>query len=131
HHHLIRQGRRMKADLLVETGQVWDVHSFALLLGYGASAINPYLAIESIAAEIADEAEGNSYEHAYRNFKTAIEDGLLKIMSKMGISPLASYRGAQIFEIVGLDDAVVEQYFPGTPSRIHGIGLATIAEETI
>jgi glutamate synthase (NADPH/NADH) large chain/glutamate synthase (ferredoxin) len=131
HHHLIRQGRRLQADILVETGQVWDVHHFALLLGYGASAINPYLAIDSITAEVADDAEGNGYEKAYYNFKKAIEDGLLKIMSKMGISPLASYRGAQIFEIVGLDEDVVERFFPDTPNRVRGIGLAAIAEDTI
>jgi glutamate synthase (NADPH/NADH) large chain/glutamate synthase (ferredoxin) len=131
HHHLIREGRRMRADLIVETGQVWDVHHFALLLGYGASAVNPYLAIESLAAGVADDSEGNGYERAYRNFKKAIEDGLLKIMSKMGISPLASYRGAQIFEIVGLDLDLVNQFFSGTPSRVRGISLAEIAEDTI
>jgi glutamate synthase (NADPH/NADH) large chain/glutamate synthase (ferredoxin) len=131
HHHLIREGRRLKADLIVESGQVWDVHHFALLLGYGASAINPYLAIEAIAAAISDDAEGRGYEKTYANFKKAIEDGLLKIMSKMGISPLASYRGAQIFEIVGLNSEVVARFFPGTPSRIRGIGLAEIAQDVI
>ncbi|HVC32968.1 MAG TPA: glutamate synthase large subunit [Chloroflexota bacterium] len=131
HHHLIRQGRRLKADLLVESGQVWDVHHFALLLGYGASAINPYLAIESIAALVADVDDNMSFEAAYHNFEKAIRDALLKIMSKMGISPLASYRGAQIFEIVGLDRDLVARCFPGTPSRIRGIGLAEIADDTL
>lgn len=131
HHHLIRSGRRMRADLVVETGQVWDVHHFALLLGYGASAVNPYLAIESIAGMIADDAEGLGFRKAYKNFKKAIEDGLYKIISKMGISPLASYRGAQIFEIVGLNRDLVERFFVGTPSRIRGIGLAQLAEDVL
>ncbi len=131
HHHLIRQGRRLKADLVVETGQVWDVHHFALLIGYGASAINPYLAIESIASLVADVDDNLSFETAYHNFEKAIRDGLLKIMSKMGISPLASYRGAQIFEIVGLNQDLVSRCFPGTPSRIRGIGLAEIAEDVL
>jgi glutamate synthase (ferredoxin) len=131
HHHLIRQGRRLKADLLVETGQVWDVHHFALLLGYGASAINPYLAIESMAAAIVDDAEGRTFEETFVHYKQAIEDGLLKIMSKMGISPLASYRGAQIFEIVGLNEDLVASHFNGTPSRIRGIGLDEIAADAI
>ncbi|HEX5418113.1 MAG TPA: glutamate synthase large subunit [Chloroflexota bacterium] len=131
HHHLIREGRRLKCDLVVETGQVWEVHHFALLLGFGASAVNPYLAIESIADSIADDAEGLTFAQAYYNFKKAIEDGLLKIMSKMGISPLASYRGAQIFEIVGLDADLVSRYFPGTPSRVRGVSLAEIAADTL
>ncbi len=131
HHHLIRQGRRLKADLLVESGQVWDVHHFALLLGYGASAINPYLAIESMAALVADVDDNLAFETAYHNFEKAIHDGLLKIMSKMGISPLASYRGAQIFEVVGLNEDLIARCFPGTPSRIRGIGLAEIAEDVM
>lgn len=131
HHHLIRQGRRLKADLIVESGQVWDVHHFALLLGYGASAVNPFLAIDCIATLVAKEAEDFTFEKGYHNFKKAVEDGLLKIMSKMGISPLASYRGAQIFEVVGLNQDLVARCFPGTPSRIRGIGLAEIAEDVL
>lgn len=131
HHHLIREGRRLKADLIAETGQVWDVHHFALLLGFGASAINPYLAIESIASLVAGVDNSLSFETAYHNFDKAVHDGLLKIMSKMGISPLASYRGAQIFEIVGLNEDLVARCFPGTPSRIRGIGLAEIAEDVL
>src|SRR5579883_1450062 len=131
HHHLIRQGRRLKADLVVETGQVWDVHHFALLIGYGASAINPYLAIQSIAALVSENEGEITFEQAYHNFAKAIHDGLLKIMSKMGISPLTSYRGAQIFEIVGLNEDLVARCFPGTPSRIRGIGLAEIAEDVL
>ncbi|HVB97463.1 MAG TPA: glutamate synthase large subunit, partial [Chloroflexota bacterium] len=131
HHHLIRHGRRLKADLIVETGQVWDVHHFALLLGYGASAINPYLAIEAIANLVATQDEGVTFEQAYHNFEKAIQDGLLKIMSKMGISPLSSYRGAQIFEIVGLNEDLVARCFPATPSRIRGISLPEIAEDTL
>ena len=102
-----------------------------MLLGYGASAVNPYLAIESIAGLIADEAEGMGFAEAYQNYHRAIEDGLLKIISKMGISPLTSYRGAQIFEIVGLDDDLVDRCFAGTPSRIRGIGLAELAEDIL
>jgi glutamate synthase (ferredoxin) len=132
HHGLIRTNRRTDADIVAETAEAWDVHQIACLIGYGASAVHPYLALESIARL----SEGLSIENldagkAVKNFKKAVSDGLLKIMSKMGISTLTSYRGGQIFEVIGLSGAVVEQYFTGTPSKLQGIGLAEIAEDTI
>jgi glutamate synthase (ferredoxin) len=132
HHGLIRANRRTDADIVAETAEAWDVHQIACLIGYGASAVHPYLAIESIVRL----TEGLGIENldatkAVKNFRRAVSDGLLKIMSKMGISTLTSYRGGQIFEVIGLDGAVVEKYFTGTPSRVEGIGLAEIAEDAI
>lgn len=132
-HHLIRAGKRHLAGLGVETGEVRDVMHFATLIGFGASAVNPYLAFETIAQL---KKEGRlppqlSIEAAIENYITAIKKGLLKIMSKMGISTIRSYKGAQLFEAVGLNSSFIQSYFPGTPSRIEGIGLAEIARETI
>jgi glutamate synthase (NADPH/NADH) large chain/glutamate synthase (ferredoxin) len=132
HHQLIRQGQRMKADLVVETGAVWDVHHLALLLGYGANGVYPYLALataHSMAAE--RDMQGTAVEEIEENFRQAMGRGLLKIMSKMGISALRSYRGAQIFEIVGLAPEVADYYFTGTPARLGGIGLREIAEDVL
>jgi glutamate synthase (ferredoxin) len=132
HHHLIRQGKRLKADLVVKTAAAWDIHHLALLLGYGANAVYPYLALATSRSlggprgtpeRTADEAE--------RNYQTAVDRGLLKIMSKMGISALRSYCGAQIFEIIGLSQRVVDRYFNGTPARLGGIGLKEIAEDVL
>ncbi|MGI8423763.1 MAG: glutamate synthase large subunit [Chloroflexota bacterium] len=130
HHHLIREGKRVRADLIVQTGEAWDIHHFACLLGYGASAINPYLALASVRA-----LEGQrGFEQMHRaeleaHLKKAVDLGLLKIMSKMGISAVASYRGAQIFEAVGVNQSVVDRCFTGTPTKIGGIGLAEIDAE--
>ncbi|HEY3109252.1 MAG TPA: glutamate synthase central domain-containing protein, partial [Chloroflexota bacterium] len=132
HHGLIRANRRTDADIVAETAEAWDVHQIACLIGYGASAVHPYLALESIMRL----SEGLGIENldaakALKNYRKAVSDGLLKIMSKMGISTLTSYRGGQIFEVIGLDGALVDRYFAGTPSRVQGIGLAEIAEDTI
>ena len=132
HHHLNREGKRMKASLVVETGEAREIHHFALLIGYGASAFNPYLAFEGIQTLIQDgEIENLTYEEAIQNYKKACEDGILKIMSKMGISTIGSYRGAQIFEAIGLSRSLVERSFTGTASRIGGIGMKEIARDIL
>ena len=133
HHHLIRKGLRSRTGLIVETGEAREVHHFATLLGYGASAINPYLALETIEdmrlRGLLPESMGA--EEAREHYLKAIDKGLLKTMSKMGISTMSSYIGAQIFEAVGLADEVIEEHFPGTVSRIGGIDVATIERETL
>jgi glutamate synthase (NADPH/NADH) large chain len=131
HHHLIRKGLRTSVGLVVETGEAREVHHFALLAGYGAEAINPYLAFEMLAA-MADQfpEEVDAYEAVKRYIKS-IDKGLLKVMSKMGISTYQSYCGAQIFDAVGLSEEFVAQYFTGTATRIGGVGLAEIAQETV
>lgn len=132
HHHLIRQGTRTKVSLLLESGEPREVHHFALLLGYGASAINPYLAFESIEDMIREGMlTGVSPKQAVKNYRKAAIKGIVKVLSKMGISTIQSYRGAQIFEAVGLDQAFVERYFTGTPSRIGGIGIEEAAREAL
>jgi len=132
HHHLIRTGRRMRAALVVEAGDVHEVHQFACLIGYGASAIYPYLAIQTINAEREAGRLGElSFAQALMYFKKAVDQGVLKIMSKMGISTVGSYRGAQIFEAVGLAEELINDCFPGTPSRIGGITYEHIAEEVL
>jgi len=158
HHHLIRAGKRMKASIVCETGEARDVHQLACLIGYGASAICPYLAFDSareiigqikVAAQQgvtkagADEeklakaqaalkdAEALTYSKALQNLRTALESGLLKIMSKMGISVLSSYCGAQIFEAIGIGPKVIEQCFWRTPSQVGGIGYVEIARESL
>ncbi len=137
HHHLTRAGLRTRCGLIVETGEAREVHHMALLVGYGAGAINPYLVIESfrrLAREkLLIDSNGNPLElsTAVKNYQKAVDSGLLKVFSKMGISTLMSYRGAQIFEAIGLGSAVVERYFSGTPSPIGGIGLPEIARESL
>jgi len=132
HHYLIRAGKRGKADLVMEVGDVREVHHFATILGFGASAINPYMALDSIRQmEKDDLLNGISSEKAIKNYIKSVDAGLLKIFSKMGISTLASYQGAQIFEIVGINSDVVEKYFTGTPSRIEGLSLDDIAKEAL
>src|SRR5205807_3982343 len=108
-----------------------EVMHFALLIGYGASAVNPYLAIETLEQEAkrSNLPNGITFETALKNYKKAINKGLLKVFSKMGISTLQSYRGAQVFEAVGLSKSLVERYFTGTASRIEGIGLDVLARE--
>jgi glutamate synthase domain-containing protein 2/glutamate synthase domain-containing protein 1/glutamate synthase domain-containing protein 3 len=131
HNHLIREKSRTQVALIVESGEPREVMHFALLIGYGASAINPYLSIETL-----EQIErrgwfpaGLTFEEALKNYKKAINKGLLKVFSKMGISTLQSYRGAQIFECIGLNRSVVDQYFTGTASRVEGVGLDVIARE--
>ena len=133
HHHLIREGLRAHCGLVIETGEAREVHHFALLLGYGASAINPYLAFETIEDMRRRKLfkEGLTLEKAEQHYVKAVNKGLLKVISKMGISTVQSYIGAQIFEAVGLGNAVVDEYFTGTASRIGGIDLDTLEEETL
>jgi len=129
HQHLVAKGLRTSAGLVVETGSVREVHHFALLGGYGAEAVHPYLALETLLAmNGGDSAAGSK---AIKNFVKAIGKGLKKVMSKMGISTYMSYTGAQIFEAVGLAKPLVDRYFTGTASNVGGIGLAEVAEEAI
>ncbi|MBF0594433.1 MAG: glutamate synthase large subunit [Candidatus Omnitrophica bacterium] len=134
HHHLIRKGMRTKVSLVLETGEAREMHHFAVLIGYGANAINPYLAFETIENEV---KKGNfkgpdpDYYHAEKNYIKATRKGLFKVISKMGISTIQSYCGAQIFEAVGLGEDLIEKYFTATPSRIGGIEIETVAEETL
>ena len=127
HHHLVREGTRLQAGLVLESGEPREVHHFATLIGYGASAINPYLMLESLE----DVAAPGELEHAERNVVKAIGKGLLKTLSKMGISTIQSYNGAQIFEAVGLESGLIDRHFTGTASRIGGIGLGVIGRETL
>ena len=130
HHHLIRQGTRARVSIVLESGEPREVHHFAVLLGYGVGCVNPYLAFESLADLIGKgHLPQMAHEKAVQNFIKAVNKGLIKTMSKMGISTVQSYRGAQIFEAIGLDKAFVDQYFSWTASRIGGIGLEVIAEE--
>jgi len=158
HHHLIRTGKRMKTSLICESGEARDVHQMALLIGYGASAVSPYLAFDSareiigqikVAAQqgvtkagadadklakaqaALKDAEALTYAKALQNLRTALESGLLKIMSKMGISVLSSYHGAQIFEVIGVGPKVVEKCFWRTASQVGGIGFVEIARESL
>ena len=131
HYHLRRVGKRMKCSIICETAEARDVHQAACLIGYGASCINPYLAFETIR-EMVDKGQVEmDYGTAVINYKKALEYGLLKIMSKMGISVVASYRGAQIFEAIGISTKVVEECFTGTSTQIEGIGYKEIAEESL
>ncbi|MFO0946498.1 MAG: glutamate synthase large subunit [Planctomycetota bacterium] len=133
HHHLVRSGNRWRVGLIVETGDAREVHHFALLLGYGAGAINPYVAFESLDDMIRQGFLGEGMDHhkAVKNYMKAIKKGVVKVMSKMGISTIQSYRAAQIFEAIGLNQEFIEKYFTKTPSRIGGIGVSEIAREVI
>lgn len=133
HHHLIRKGLRGQVGIVVEAGDVWEVHHFACLLAFGATAINPYLAMATIrnmkaSGQLQTE---QTWEQLRYNYIKAVCDGLLKVFSKMGISTLQSYQGAQIFEILGLNQEVVDKYFTGAVSRIQGVGLEEIAKEAL
>src|SRR5690606_27990665 len=130
HHHLVRTKERLRVALVVETGDAREVHHIALLLGYGAAAVNPYLAFESIEDLIAQGAvSGVDAPTAVRNYITALNKGVLKIMSKMGISTVGAYTGAQVFEALGLSQDVLDEYFTGTVSPLGGVGLDVLAEE--
>jgi glutamate synthase (NADPH) large chain len=132
HHHLVRQGSRTRCGLVVETGDAREVHHCALLLGYGAGAVNPYLAFETLDDMLKSRLlTGVTHKDAVENYVHALNKGILKVMSKMGISTLQSYCGAQIFEAVGLDTAFVDKYFTWTASRIGGVGIDVIAHEVI
>ena len=130
HHHLIRKGLRTSVGLVVETGEAREIHHFACLAGYGAEAINPYLAFETLTAMAKDLPEAISGYEVVKRFIKSVDKGLLKVMSKMGISTYQSYCGAQIFDAVGLSKAFVDEFFFGTATAIEGAGLADIAEET-
>lgn len=133
HHHLIRKGYRGQVGIIVEAGDIWEVHHFACLLGFGATAINPYLALSSIRdMKLSGKLDTDlDVDYLKKNYIKAVNEGLLKVFSKMGISTLQSYQGAQIFEIIGLNRSVVDKYFTGATSRIEGMGLDEIAKETL
>ena len=133
HHHLVRSKQRTQVGLVVETGEAREVHHFALLIGYGAGAVNPYLALESVlqAKSRGELGAALSERAVVENYLKALSKGVVKVMSKMGISTVQSYRGAQIFEAIGVGDEVIDNYFPKTSSRVGGIGLAEIANETL
>jgi glutamate synthase domain-containing protein 2/glutamate synthase domain-containing protein 1/glutamate synthase domain-containing protein 3 len=131
HNHLVREGTRTQVAIIIESGEPREVMHYALLIGYGASAINPYLAIETLE-DLSLRGylpEGLTYDKAVYQYVKAVNKGLLKVFSKMGISTLQSYRGAQVFEAIGLNKAVVDKYFTGTSSRIEGVGLEVLARE--
>ncbi len=131
HHHLVRQGLRMQTGLVIETGEAREVHHFCMLAGYGAEGINPYVAFETLEnIRVRQHLPLSSYE-VQKNYIKAIGKGILKVMSKMGISTYQSYCGAQIFDAIGLSSDFIEKYFTGTATTIEGVGLAEIAEETV
>src|SRR6185295_16443149 len=131
-HHLIREGTRTKVGLVIETGEPREVHHCSLLIGYGAGAINPYLAFETLDDMIRQGLLKNiKHKEACKNFVKAAVKGVVKVISKMGISTIQSYRGAQIFEALGLNHTVVDKYFTGTASRVGGIGMDIIAREIL
>ena len=130
HNHLVRERTRTQVALIIESGEPREVMHFALLIGYGASAVNPYLAIETLEDMAQRGRLGNvTFETALKNYKKSINKGLLKVFSKMGISTLQSYRGAQVFEAIGLNKSLIDRYFTGTASRIEGVGLDVLARE--
>jgi glutamate synthase (NADPH/NADH) large chain/glutamate synthase (ferredoxin) len=131
HHHLIRVGKRMRASLVCQTGEARDVHQIACLIGFGAAAVNPYLAFETIRELLERDGSNGDFAKSVINYRKAIEAGILKIMSKMGISVVNSYRGAQIFEAIGISSKLIEECFKGTASQIEGIGFKEIAIESL
>ena len=131
HHHLIKARKRMQVGLIVETGEAREVMHFALLLGYGASVINPYVCFAAIDELVQKGTVKIPYVEARENYIKAVDKGLLKVLSKMGISTLRSYHGGQVFEAVGISDQVINKYFTGTPTKIGGIGFDEIAKESI
>lgn len=133
HHHLIKKGLRGAVGIIIEAGDVWEVHHFACLVSFGATAVNPYLAFASINKMITEGTIETKLDLKYliKNYVKSVSEGLLKVFSKMGISTLQSYHGAQVFEIVGFHQSVVEKYFAGTVSRIGGMGLDEIAYEAL
>ncbi|HLX92166.1 MAG TPA: glutamate synthase large subunit, partial [Puia sp.] len=133
HHHLIRKGYRGQVGIIIEAGDIWEVHHFACLIAFGATAINPYLSLSTIRdLKLSEKLDTElDAEQLKKNYIKAVNDGLLKVFSKMGISTLQSYQGAQIFEIIGLNKTVVDKYFTGATSRIEGMGLDEIAKETL
>jgi glutamate synthase (NADPH) large chain len=132
HHHLLREGTRLRTSLIVETGEAREVHHFCTLVGFGASAVNPYLAFETIEELIVSDAiPSGDIADASAKYVKAVHKGVLKVMSKMGISTIDSYHGAQIFEALGISKSVIDRHFTGTASRIGGVGLTEIGEEAL
>ena len=131
HHHLIKKQKRMQVGIIVETAEAREVNHYALLLGYGASVINPYLAFAAIDFMVKEGKIDLEYKEARKNYIKAVDKGLLKVLSKMGISTLRSYHGAQIFEAVGVDKNLIDKYFKGTESKIGGVGLEEIYKEAV
>lgn len=131
HQHLVRQGSRTKVSIIAESGEAREVHHFAALIGYGADAINPYLAYATLSKAVDENHLSLSYKHAISSYIKGITEGIVKVMSKMGISTIQSYRGAQIFEAIGIGKTVIDRYFTGTASQLGGIGIDTIAEEAL
>ncbi|MBI2873112.1 MAG: glutamate synthase large subunit [Chloroflexi bacterium] len=132
HHHLIRQGRRMSVSIIAETGEAREMHQMAALIGYGASAINPYLAVATVRQMATEEHdEGLGPEKAVATYRKVMDKQLLKIMSKMGISTITAYHGAQVFEAVGIHSDVIERCFTGTPSAVGGLGFEEMAQEAL
>src|SRR3989475_7120428 len=129
HHHLIREGTRTRCSLIVESGEPREVHHFALLIGYGASAVNPYLAIETVHDQVKQGLIPGTTAEAEKKYLKAVAKGIVKVCSKMGISTIQSYHGAQVFEAIGLNGDFIQEYFTWTASRIAGIGLQEVAEE--
>ncbi|MDM5199191.1 glutamate synthase large subunit [Fictibacillus enclensis] len=131
HHHLVRAGLRTKVSLIVDSGETREVHHYAALIGYGADAIHPYLAYATYQQAILDGHLEMSFDSVVKKYIKSVTDGVVKVMSKMGISTIQSYRGAQIFEAVGIGEDVIDRYFTGTASQIDGINLTTIAQEAV
>ncbi|HTO95567.1 MAG TPA: glutamate synthase large subunit, partial [Myxococcales bacterium] len=129
HHHLIREGTRTRCSLIVESGEPREVHHFALLMGYGASAINPYLAFETVHEQVKEGSIPGPAADAEKKYLKAVVKGLVKVISKMGISTLQSYHGAQVFEAIGLSQDFVDEYFTWTASRVGGVGIDVVAKE--
>jgi len=129
HHHLVRAGTRTQVGLVLESGEPREVHHFALLIGYGASAVNPYLAFETVHDQVRLGLISGSAESAEKKYRKAIAKGIVKVISKMGISTIQSYHGAQIFEAVGLNQDFIDEYFTWTPTRIGGVGIDVVARE--
>ena len=130
-HHLLREGSRTRVGLVLETGEPREVHHFCLLIGYGASAINPYLAFETIHDQVRQGMIAGSADDAEKRYVKAVNKGIVKVISKMGISTVQSYQGAQVFEALGLSQDFIDEYFTGTPTRISGIGINAIAREVL
>ncbi|WP_457635444.1 glutamate synthase large subunit [Persephonella sp.] len=127
-----RKGKRSKFSLIADTGEVRDTHSFAFLIGYGATLVNPYLTVQILRNMVEEDKKFPlSFEEALDNYRKAVNEGLLKIMSKMGIATIKSYRGSALFEALGIGKEVIDKYFPGTPSQLGGIGVRQIAQETL
>jgi glutamate synthase domain-containing protein 2/glutamate synthase domain-containing protein 1/glutamate synthase domain-containing protein 3 len=132
HHEMIRRGQRMKFDIVCETGEVWDVHQLACLIGYSAAAVHPWLALRAASALAGTRGHEDATEAELQaNYVKMLEYGMLKVASKMGISTATGYRGAQIFEAIGLSQSLIDAYFTGTPSRLGGLGLAEIEHDLV